>query len=276
MRAVARLAAVPRTEVHTTIPGGIVRQVRESLTPGITRVYAIGGDGTIGDVAAALVDTGIPLGIVPCGTTNVLAREFGIPLFTGAATKALEAATRTADVPVWRVGDHIAMLGVGVGWDARVMWVMPSVLKRRLGRAGVVLVGLREMARYEFLTLRVEGTDATGATVVARGTSVLLATVKRWGGGNPGINTADPTDEFLDVVVVERASLVHLMTFWTLMLFPMGRPLRMPGVRLLRLRRATVTSEAGHEVEAHVNGEGGLARTPLTLEPAGAVRVLVP
>ena len=83
-------------------------------------------------------------------------------------------------------------------------------------------------------------------------------------------------DEFLDVVVVERASLVHLMTFWTLMLFPMGRPLRMPGVRLLRLRRATVTSEAGHEVEAHVNGEGGLARTPLTLEPAGAVRVLVP
>ena len=139
MRAVARLAAVPRTEVHTTIPGGIVRQVRESLTPGITRVYAIGGDGTIGDVAAALVDTGIPLGIVPCGTTNVLAREFGIPLFTGAATKALEAATRTADVPVWRVGDHIAMLGVGVGWDARVMWVMPSFLKRRLeiGRAHV-------------------------------------------------------------------------------------------------------------------------------------------
>ena len=39
--------------------------------------------------------------------------------------------------------------------------------RRRLGRAGVVLVGLREMARYEFPMLRVEGTDATGATVAA-------------------------------------------------------------------------------------------------------------
>lgn len=276
MRAVARLAAVPGTEAHATIPGRVVQQVRERLTPGITRVYAIGGDGTIGDVAAALVGTGIPLGIVPCGTTNVLAREFGIPLLTGAATRALEAATRTADVPVWSVGEHVAVLGVGVGWDARVMWMVPPVLKRRLGRAGVVLVGLREMARYEFPMLRVEGTDATGATVAARGTSILLATVKRWGGGNAGIHTADPTDDLLDVVIVERASVLHLMAFWALMLLPMGRPLRLPGVRLLRLRRATVTSEAGHEVEAHVNGEGGIARTPLTLEPAGAVRVLVP
>jgi diacylglycerol kinase (ATP) len=276
MRAVARLAAVPGTEAYATVPGGIARQVREHLTPVVTRVYAIGGDGTIGDVAAALVDTGIPLGIVPCGTTNVLAREFGIPLLTGSATRVLEATTRTVRVPVWRAGDHVALLGAGVGWDARVMWVIPSGMKRRLGRAGVVLVGLREMARYEFPTLRVEGTDASGATVEARGTSILLATVKRWGGGNPGIHTADPTDELLDVVVVERASLPHLMAFWSLMLLPFGRPLRLPGVRLLRLRRATVTSEAGHEVEAHVNGEGGIARTPFSLEPAGAVQVVVP
>ena len=91
-------------------------------------------DGTIGDVAAGLVDTGVPLGIVPCGTTNVLAREFGISLFTGAATRELECTVRTVRVPVWRVGEHVAMLGVGVGWDARVMWVVPPVLKRRLGR----------------------------------------------------------------------------------------------------------------------------------------------
>ena len=54
MRAVARLAAVPGTQIHGTVPGSVAEQVRTHLTPDVTRVYAIGGDGTVGDVAGAL------------------------------------------------------------------------------------------------------------------------------------------------------------------------------------------------------------------------------
>ena len=155
------------------------------------------------------------------------------------------------------------------------MYRSPQGMKRRLGRTGIALVGLREMWRYEFPQLVVTGVDDRGAELTMRGTSVILATVKRWAGGNTGIPQADPGDEFIDVVVLERSSLVHLAAFWALMVIPAGRPLTLPGVRTARMTQARVTSEAGHEVEAHVNGEG-IAHTPFALEPGGIVRVLVP
>ena len=57
---------------------------------------------------------------------------------------------------------------------------------------------------------------------------------------------------------------------------PGGRPLRLPHVATARLRDARIVSESGIEVDAHVNGEGGLIRTPVTVEPAGSVKVLLP
>jgi diacylglycerol kinase (ATP) len=275
MRAVARLAAVPGTQIHGTVPGSIAEQVQTHLTPDITRVYAIGGDGTVGDVASGLAGTNVALGIIPCGTTNVLAREYGISMWTKRAVTQLEASSRTVPLRTWNVGEHTAVLGGGVGWDARVMWKSSTAMKRRLGRTGVALVGFREMARYEFPPLVVTGTDDHGDEITMRGTSVILATVKRWAGGNTGIPQADPSDDYIDVVVLEPKSLLHLITFWTLMVLPGGRPLKLPGVRTARMTRAHVVSESEVEVEAHVNGEG-VAYTPFTMEPGGIVNVLVP
>lgn len=275
MRAVARLAKVPGTQVHGTVPGSIAEQVRTHLTPEITRVYAIGGDGTIGDVATALVGTNAALGIIPCGTTNVLAREYGISMWTRRAVDQLEASTSTVPLRTWRVGEHTAVLRGGVGWDARVMWNSPTPMKRRLGRTGIAFVGFREAARYEFPSLVVTGTDDRGEEITMRGTSVILATVKRWAGGNTGIPQADPSDEYIDVVVLESRSLWHLVAFWSLMMLPGGRPLTLPHVRSARMTRARVESEMEYEVEAHVNGEG-IESTPFTFEPGGVVNVLVP
>lgn len=275
MRAVARLAAVPGTQIHGTVPGSVADQVRTHLTPDITRVYAIGGDGTVGDVAGALAGTNVALGIIPCGTTNVLAREYGISLWTHRAVMQLEASNRSVPLRTWHVGEHTAVLGGGVGWDARVMWKSPTAMKRRLGRAGIALVGFREMARYEFPPLVVTGTDDSGEEITMRGTSVILATVKRWAGGNTGIPQADPSDDFLDVVVLESRARWHLIAFWTLMMLPGGRPLTLPHVRTARMTRAVVRSESDREVEAHVNGEG-IEYTPFAFEPGGLVNVLVP
>lgn len=275
MRAVELLAAVPGTHIFGTVPGSIAEQVRTHLTPAVTRVYAIGGDGTVGDVATALVGTKVALGIVPCGTTNVLAREYGISLWTKDAVRQLEASTTTRRLCTWKVGEHTAVLGGGVGWDARVMWKSPTAMKRRLGRTGIALIGLREIVTYEFPTLVVHGTDENGNDVTMGGTSVILALVKRWAGGNTGIPLADPSDDLIDVVVLESSSRLHLAAFWALMTLPGGRPLSLPGVRYVQLKRVRVESGAGREVEAHINGEG-VAWTPLAFEPNGYVNMLVP
>lgn len=275
MRAIERLVRIPGTQIVATERGSVAGQVHDHLTPAVRRVYAIGGDGTVGDVATALVDTDVALGIIPCGTTNVLAREFGISMRTKRAVEQLEASNRTARLRTWRVGEHTAVLGCGVGWDARVMWNAPQSFKQRTGRTGVALIGLREIANYEFPPLLLTGVDEHGATVTMRGTSVILATVKRWAGGNTGIPQADPTDDFIDAVVLESKSRLHLLAFWALMTTPGGRPLKLHDVRTARLRSARVECEDGRAIEAHVNGEG-VAKTPFVLEPGGIVQVLVP
>jgi len=273
--AVQALASVPGTQAIATVHGHVPDQVRARLTSEVTRVYAVGGDGTVGDVAAALADTGVALGIIPTGTTNVLAREYGISLWVRRAVRQLEASTTTRPLREWKVGEHSAVLGGGVGWDARVMFNAPSALKRRMGRTGVALVGVREAARYEFPRLVVRGSDEHAREVTMRGTSVILATVKRWAGGNVAFPQADPGDDLLDVIVLGPRSFALLAAFWALVTMPGGKPLSLPGVTAVRMRRAVVESEAGYEVEAHVNGEG-VARTPLAIEPGGMVRVLVP
>jgi diacylglycerol kinase family enzyme len=274
-RAVERLASVPGTEVHATVPGSVVEQVRTHLTADIERVYAIGGDGTVGDVASALVDTTAALGIIPCGTTNVLAREYGISLWTKRAVEELEASDRTVVLRTWDANGRTAVLGAGVGWDARVMYRSPQTMKQRTGRTGVALVGFREIARYEFPPLVVTGVTAHDEEIEVRGTSVILATVKRWAGGNTGIPMADPADDLIDVVVLESRSRVHLAAFWALMTLPGGRPLTLPGVRCVQMKRARVTCEDGRAIEAHVNGEP-VTHTPLVVTPGGVVRVIVP
>jgi len=275
LRAVERLASVPGTQVHGTVPGSVVEQVRTHLTADVSRVYAIGGDGTVGDVAAALVGTTAALGIIPCGTTNVLAREYGISMRTARAVEELEASNHTVPLRTWDANGHTAVLGAGVGWDARVMYRSPQAMKQRTGRTGVALIGLREIARYEFPPLVVTGVTARDEEIAVRGTSVILATVKRWAGGNAGIPMADPGDELIDVIVLESRSRVHLAAFWTLMTLPGGRPLTLPLVRAVQMKRATVTCEDGRAIEAHVNGEP-VTHTPLKIVPGGVVRVVVP
>ena len=60
---------------------------------GFERVAAVGGDGTLSDVGAGLAGTGIPMGIIPAGTGNDLARSLGIPSYR---------IWREGDVDVWR------------------------------------------------------------------------------------------------------------------------------------------------------------------------------
>jgi diacylglycerol kinase (ATP) len=274
-RAAEALLRVPGTEAFETRRGDVAAQVRGMLAPAITRVYAIGGDGTVGDVATALVGTNAALGIIPCGTTNVLAREYGISLWTQRAVRDLEASDRTSLLRTWTLGGHTVVLGAGVGWDGRVMWKSSQAMKQRLGRAGIAALGLREIATYDFPPLVVTGTDENGHQIMLRGSQVILATVKRWAGGNIGIPQADPSDEFIDLVVLETQSRFGMWLFWTLMTLPGGKPLSLKGVRTARVRDAKVWCEDGRAIEAHVNGEP-VVKSPIALLPSGTVRILVP
>lgn len=102
---------------------------REAARGGVELVIAMGGDGIVHHVAQGLVDTDTVLGIVPSGTTNVLARLLGIPSRTGAAIKMLAEGHQVVESPTVQVtaagtnGSWMAraVFSLGIGPDAAVV-----------------------------------------------------------------------------------------------------------------------------------------------------------
>ena len=104
-------------------------------------VFALGGDGTVVEAMSGLMGTGVPLGALPAGTGNLLARALGIPLDPARAARALCAGhVRTMDLAALGSGGHFAV-AAGIGIDARMVEHARASLKRRLGVAGYVLIG---------------------------------------------------------------------------------------------------------------------------------------
>ena len=105
-------------------------------------VLAAGGDGTVAEVMAAAHQRGLPMGIVPLGTANIVARELGLPAGWRRATRrALERFPSTRAVDLARVNDGYMALAAGIGFDATVMRHTPPVLKYWFGRAAYFLAG---------------------------------------------------------------------------------------------------------------------------------------
>lgn len=101
------------------------------------------------DVIGALAGKGPPVGILPGGTGNLLARSLGIPLTIRGAVRAL-AAGREARIDLGQLGDgRIFGIGAGVGVDATMIAETPRWLKRRLGVLSYVIVGLRSLLRFD-------------------------------------------------------------------------------------------------------------------------------
>lgn len=110
-------------------------------------VFALGGDGTVMEVAGALAGTDTPVGVLAGGTGNLLARALGIPLSVRRAIPALlDGTSLRIDLGRFESGRRFA-IAAGVGIDASMVAETPGWLKRRLGVAAYAMMGTRAALR---------------------------------------------------------------------------------------------------------------------------------
>lgn len=96
-------------------------------------VVAVGGDGTVRDIAAGLAGSETPLAIIPNGTANVLAADLGITMRTEAAADLLRAGAHTVRLDLGDVNGKPFVLNVAAGYAARLILDTPHSWKRRIG-----------------------------------------------------------------------------------------------------------------------------------------------
>jgi YegS/Rv2252/BmrU family lipid kinase len=256
-------------EVRHTAGRGDARRLARDVPDDVGSVFVAGGDGTFNEALNGLMERPPPrpvLGLLPCGTANVLARELGLPLRPDHAARALIAAEPQAIYP-GRVDGRYFSVMVGVGMDAQVVANLSPALKRHLGRIGYTVETLRQMFFHAppRMTVVADGVEY-------RAHSIIAANARYYGGGFRVAPNARATRRGLELCLLEgRGSWTVFAQTAAVIL---GRHLKRRDVRIVPARSIRVDGPEGAPVQA--DGEL-VGRLPATIEaPADWVRILMP
>lgn len=180
-------------------PGDIVRA---RMRDDVGLVVAAGGDGTVSAVIEGLAGSDVPLGIIPIGTQNMLAREVDIPLGIEEAVALLAGKHRERKIDALRIGTRLYVLNASVGISASIIGGTTPANKGRFGRLAYWWTGFRKMFSMKSRTLRVS-VDGDSHTYDAVEVSVencgILARTLAPDGGHVRVD-----DGHLDVWILSR------------------------------------------------------------------------
>jgi YegS/Rv2252/BmrU family lipid kinase len=259
-------------EVRVTEGPGDARDLaREAAADGAELVLAVGGDGTLNEVAWGMMGSGATLGIVPVGSGNGLARTLGIPLDVRRALPVLEEAVpRRMDVG-W-LNDRPFLNVAGAGFDGTVGAAFHH-RGRNGGRRGIVTyvrLGLAHCLSYRARRLRI---DAGGERIETTAFLVAFVNGRQYGGGAMIAPRARLDDGRIELVVIEDTPRIELLLNAPRLF--LGTLERFRGYRRVSAAEAVVAAEG--PIDPHRDGEpdDAVERLVVRVEPR-ALTLLVP
>ena len=260
---------------QTTVEDPGEGQARQALSEGATLVCPLGGDGTVRSVATAMAGADVPMGLLPGGTGNLLARNLGLPVDDLDAALIVALAGRDADIDVGEVtwdDDEPAVFLVmaGMGLDAEMMAGVDEGLKRRVGWLAYAVSGAKALFRLGF-AVRVRADAERAVSQHAR--AVVVGNCGELTGGLQLMPEASLTDGKLDTVLASPNSLAGWFALWLNVVS--GRRRGHPSlVRLVSGKVQVTTREA---VQAQLDGDAvGLRRLMTCTVRPGALAVRLP
>jgi len=189
----------------TNDSGDAERFAREAVEEGVDAVVAFGGDGTVMEVARGVMDSEVPMAILPGGTANLMSVELGIPKdLTKAAMIIANEDSPTKFIDVGEIGGSYFLLRVGLGIAAQKVEIADRDLKDRYGILAYSIAALKatkdaKQVTYKFIL--------DGEEIEAEGVTCLVDNAGNFGvSGFKAHKDISVTDGLLDVILIRDRS----------------------------------------------------------------------
>lgn len=240
---------------------------KEAAANGYYGVLAIGGDGTVNEVASALCDTETALGIIPLGSGNGLARHLRIPLNIDKAISIINE-NHIENFDYCTANDRKFFCTCGLGFDAQVSSTFAKRGKR--GPVGYFQSAISEYIKYRSQTYKI---TSSNGIITEKAFIIACGNASQYGNNAYITPNADMQDGEIDVTVM-----LPITPFDTAMLGLLLFSKHIDqDVNIISFRTADLSIERESEGIMHLDGEP--VNMPKTIEikcHKGGLKIFVP
>ncbi len=251
---------------YTEGQGHATTLARQAVADGFGRVVAVGGDGTVNEVAQALIHTDAAMGILPKGSGNGLARHLGIPVQFESALRGFFT-NKALAIDAFRLNGKLSLNVSGIGFDGYVAERFGEDARRGLqGYARLVLNEFPKFTEFEATITTGQGSVKKTALIIA------IANSSQYGNNVRIAPGASVHDQLLDISILRKFPAYRVDFLYA---FLAGTIDRSEYCETFQVRSATITLT--HAMPYHVDGEplGKADRFEVELIPA-SLTMLVP
>jgi len=170
-------------------------------------VFAVGGDGTVNEVAQGLVNTGVTMGILPKGSGNGLARHLGIPMSFRRALGVLRK-NQVRAIDTLSVNGKLSVNVSGIGFDGYIAGLFANKAKRGLA-------GYAKLVLKEFITFQPFDAEVTvnGEVLKAKPFLIAVANSSQFGNNARVAPRASVSDQLMDLCLIKKVPLAQAPGF---------------------------------------------------------------
>ena len=256
---------------ETTGRENLAKLVETRVSEGYDLVVAAGGDGTVSSVAGGLVHYDIPIGFIPTGTWNALARNLGIPIIVDRAIQLILNDHKYRKIDALQLGERYFLLNISVGISSAMIQGTGRQQKRRFGFAAYGLNLIKQLFGLKLRHFRIKIDDES---IEIKASEIMVVNSSLVGIGElPTKLNIHPDDGIFEVLMVRDQTLMgYLSVAWNALV---RREKKTPLFACLGgSKKVTIQSKEGLPVQ----GDGEvIGKTPVEIRMIpSAVRVCVP